>query len=270
MAMEIEKQNRLYASISTGILFLLMMLVIFFIKFYTPIPPFPEHGDGEVGFEVNFGNTDNGSGENYSHDLVQNDHNQNVNTPDQGHNNVSPDKNVITGDDPENHYVKSNPKDHPKSNTPPDQQPDKNLQNAFNNFNDKNTSDGDKDKQGNEGNPNGGDSKNYDGNSPTGTGGTGHDGNGNSKGPKVTLKGRIKLHNPDNITDFSEEGIIYVVITVDKDGKVIAAEVDRSKSINPDYVLCSKARLAAFATRFNASPDGRDAKGSIIFEFSLK
>jgi protein TonB len=267
MEAALEKQNKIYASVSTLLMFILLLLIVFFIKFYTPIPPFPETGIGEIGLEVNFGNTDNGSGTDYSHDL------NNVNNNDQDKKEVTPtdpdnssnDK-VISEDDPNNTYVKNDkPKKDIKKDVTKDQQPDKNVQDAFKNFNDNDHSDGSQDKNGNQGDPNGGDSKSYTGNSPTGNGG-----NGGPGVPKVNLKGRSYLP-PEKITDFSEEGTIVVDIIVDKHGKVTFAEVNRGRSINPNYVLCAKARQAALTTKFNESPDGTlEQKGSITFEFKLK
>lgn len=269
---DLEKQNKIYASVSTLMLLLLLMLIIFFIKFYPPNPPFDKNGGGPIGLEVNFGNTDDGSGTDYSQDLNPTNNKQDQKDQVQSEPNSSPDNNVISEDDPNNAYVKNDkPKKDIKKDVVKDQQPDKNLVNALNNLDDKDHSDGNKDKNGNQGNLNGGNSPNYDGNSPTGVGGDGGPGKFPGKGVNVSLKGRRIYYPPEKITDFSEEGTIVVDIVVDKFGKVTFAEVNRAKSINPNYVLCAKARQAAMTTKFNESPDGTlEQKGSITFEFKLK
>lgn len=268
----IEKENKIYASVSTLLMFLMLLFILFFIKFITPLPPFPETGGGEIGLATNFGTVDEGKGENFTYDEVSDQKDAVPNS------NSDPNDNMITDDSKDNNdFVKTDKNEQPKKDIDKkdkvkDQQPDKNAENAFKNFSDKPNGDGDKDKTGNQGKPEGGDSKNYDGNNKTGEGGDGGPNTGPGKnGPVISLKGRRIHYPPDKITDFTEEGVIVVDIIVNKNGKVISAEANRAKSINPNYVLCAKAQLAAKSTVFNESPDGAlEQKGTITFKFTLK
>src|ERR1051326_6898459 len=115
-AVAIERENKIYASISTLLIFLLIMLIVLFIKFYTPIPPFPE-GSGEQGIEVNFGNTDVGMGEDFSHDVVA----DNSKKDQSSIQNSSPDDNVITDESSDNTYVKTDKKKDHKNNVKTEQ-----------------------------------------------------------------------------------------------------------------------------------------------------
>jgi hypothetical protein len=252
-AIVIEKQNRAYASVGTLVLMGLLLLLIFLITIQAPNPPFEASGtEGpDLTLATNFGITNEGMGDNFQPDqqsqvtppAPQNDH-------------------LITDDSPDNNvHVNSSP--NPNNNHPQDQHPDQNLQNALNNFpNNNNGGDGDHDKPGDQGDPNGGDSHNYNGNAPTGSGGN---------GIEHTLTGRSINVYPPVITNFSEDGIIVVEIVVDKNGKVTFAEVNRAKSTNPTYDLCSYARQQALKTVFTFSDKkGDEQKGTITFKYIRK
>ena len=252
-----EKQERTLAAIITSLLLCLLILIAFYIQFITPIPPF--EASGKDGIEVNFGFDQVGMGNQFSDAPFNPDNSK----PDPKNNTASgtQDEPSLTADDPSNPPVKNNPKPNPvKDNTP---KPDKSLSDAFSNFSNDNpknpNSDGTGNQGGNQGDPKGNDSPNYDG-----TGGGG-------KGYKWDLKGRSMKNAPARIKDFDEEGIIVVEIVVDKMGNVTEAEVNRGKSVNPNYMLCVKARQAALMVKFSPSTDGTlEQKGSITFVFSLQ
>jgi periplasmic protein TonB len=251
-AIAIQRQNKAWASVSTVLLMGLLLLLIFMITIQAPNPPFEESGNPgpELDLATNFGITNEGMGDNF-----QPDQNNQVTPP------APPDDNVITDDSPDNVPIKNDPKN--TNDQPKEPQPDKNLQNAFNNFNDSKGGDGNTDKPGDQGDPNGGDSKNYDGNAPTG--------NGGGNGIVHSLTGRnIKVY-PPVITKFDEDGIIVVEIIVDKNGKVTFAEVNRAKSTNPNFTLCSYARQQALQTTFTFSDKkGDEQKGTITFKYIRK
>jgi TonB family protein len=269
MQATLETRNKTLATIYTAICLAVFMFIIFWINFVTPIPPF--EGSGEPGIEVNFGVTDEGMGTDYSYNTPSNpENNTSRNTDENNDDGESENNEVITSDVNDNNVVvKPDKKKKQEDKKQTEQQPDQNLQNAFNNFNDK-SSDGDKNKNGNQGKPEGGDSKNYNGDNKNGNNGDGDKGKG-GYGYKTNLKGRLLLTPPEKITSFTEESIIVVEIEVDKNGKVVNAEVNRSKSTNPKYDVCAKARQAAMKMKFNASPDGTiEQKGTVTFEFKLE
>src|ERR1043166_2346039 len=159
-AIALERQNRVWASVSTAVLIGLLLLLIFFITIKAPNPPFEASGNADTEFDLatNFGITNEGMGDNF-----QPDKNNVVAPP------TPQDDKVITDDSPDNVYVKSDPKNRDKDH-PKEPQPDKNLQNAFNNFNDQKGGDGNTNTPGDQGDPHGGDPHNYDGNSDHGNG----------------------------------------------------------------------------------------------------
>lgn len=246
--------DRAIAGISTAVLIGILIFIAFYITFITPIPPFEESKN--EGIEVNLGFANEGMGENFS-DAPYNPSNPSPDKSNPDQSNPSPQNNQLTADDPTAPPVKNNPK--PPSNT---QNPDQSVLDAFKNFNNNDptnpNSDGNSDKPNNQGKPDGNDSPNYDG-------------DGGKGKFKWSLKDRKLKSPPEKIKNFEEEGQIVVDIIVDKNGKVIWAEANRSLSINPNYLLCAKARQAAFTTQFNPSPDGTlEQKGTITFVFTLK
>jgi hypothetical protein len=252
-AIALERQNKVWASVSTAVLIGLLLLLIFFITIKAPNPPFEASNTPgpEMTLETNFGITNEGMGDNF-----QPDKNNVISPP------TPQDDKVITDDSPDNNvHVKSDPKN-PDKDHPKDPQPDKNLQNALNNFKDTKGGDGTTNTPGDQGDPNGGDSHNYDGNSDHGKGGPGYD---------YSLSGRTISVKPPVITKFDEDGIIVVEIVVDKSGKVTFAEVNRAKSTNPTFTLCSYARQQAMQTVFNFSTTkGDEQKGTITFKYLHK
>ena len=252
---KVETQDRAIAGSGTAVVVTLLLLLLFWFKIIPPDPPFEPSLKG--GIEVDFGTDPEGMGDQHSMSPYNP---ENASSPNNA--SSSSNDNVITQDDGDTPPVNTNPVTQNPTPTNPDPT-DQNLLNALNNIgNDNptnNNSDGDGNKPGNQGDPNGTNSNNYDG--TPGEGG---------KGLQWSLKGRKMKNPPPNISDFEEEGVIVVDIKVNNKGKVTWAEVNRSKSKNPNYVLCSKARQAAFLTKFNESNDSNEQRGSITFIFTLK
>ena len=268
MEASIDRNHKTYAIGGTLLSLLILLIPIVMVTFKTPLPPFEE--SGLLGIEVNLGFEDEGMGQDYS-DKPFADKN-NPNNPSQkseDNSNPSDNNNVITDDSPDNNVVVKNDKNKNDKKKNDDPKPDQNLLNASNvNFNDGNPkSDGDKNKEGNQGKEDGKiDSKSYTGDSPW---------KGEGKKPGVSLKGRQIQKWPDDIKDFSQKAIVVVDITVDKNGKVIEAKVNNAKSTFGDpqnaSTLRAKARQAAFTTKFNESPDGTpEQKGTITFVFKVQ
>lgn len=265
-----NRQNKFFAGLSTLMLMLLLLILFFFFKLHSPIPPF--EGSGDPGIEVNFGFSDDGMGDVLT-EFTPVSENKNANPTSE--NNPDDANSHLTSDDADAVSIpkEKNIKPKNKNTTPKETEPspDQNLEDAFKNFSDKSGSDGITGKPGNQGKPDGtNNTNNYNGDGPGG-GGPGGPGKGGGKNYKFNLKGRIMKAPPEKISDFNEEAILVVDIVVDKKGKVVFAEVNRAKSVNPNYILSAKARQAALTTKFNESPDGSfEQKGTITFEFKLK
>lgn len=269
MQVSAENKNKYIAMILTVGFHALLFLLLIFIVFVTPIPPFeikpvPEIEIG-LGME-GLGNEDaGGSGK----------HDQDIATSEQATtshvvNNTSP--NILTDESETTVTVKSNPKNKKeiKTETPVVEEPkeSKELLSALAAL---------KNKKQHTGNGEG------DGN--TGGSGTGKNtgvGPGDGKGPGnntpgyngkggYDLKGRMLVKKPDRMTDSQEEGIVVVEIIVDENGKVIKATPGQRGSTTTSSNLYAKARQAAYQAKFNASPEGTtEQRGTYTFVFTLE
>ena len=83
------------------------------------------------------------------------------------------------------------------------------------------------------------------------------------------LSGRKMLTPPPKVTDSKEEGIVIVVITVDKQGNVTEADPTGKGTNTSSAVLKSKARQAALQAKFSTSDKYDSQKGTIIFRFQF-
>ena len=94
---------------------------------------------------------------------------------------------------------------------------------------------------------------------------------GNGSGGNYRLGNRKALSKPKPTYDCNEEGRVFVRISVDKNGIVIAAQAGIKGTTNSASCLLSRAKEAALLTKFN--PDSKaPAKqtGIIIYNFFLK
>ena len=126
---------------------------------------------------------------------------------------------------------------------------------------DKGTSEGTSTKGGNQGSLDG----HPDGNQGTG-GGIGN--NNGSYG--LTLSGRTNVKPPTLNVAHNEIGDIKIKISVDRNGKVIKADYERSGSTITDSYLIGQAKNAALKTTFNADANASETQtGYITFHFKL-
>ena len=96
-----------------------------------------------------------------------------------------------------------------------------------------------------------------------GTGGGGSGGN-------YRLGNRKALSKPKPAYDCNEEGKVYVSISVDKTGKVFAAQAGVKGTTNSASCLLVRAKEAALKTRFNPDNNAPSKQiGTIIYNFSL-
>ena len=119
---------------------------------------------------------------------------------------------------------------------------------------------GNDDKTGDKGNPDGDpNAKSYYGN------GKGLDGDGN-----YLLGGRKALNKEKFVQECNEAGTVVVSIEVDRNGKVIQATAGVRGTTNNSKCLLEPAKRAALATRFNTDAKAPAKQiGKIIYKFSL-
>ena len=107
--------------------------------------------------------------------------------------------------------------------------------------------------------------------SGSGTGGGNGSGNGLGNGSGYSLSGRKALSKPPPVYNCNEEGVVVVQITVDKNGNVVEAKPGARGTTNTASCLASQAKIAAMKTKWEASPTGAEKQvGTIRYNFSLK
>jgi TonB family protein len=261
MTNDIENTDRIIALALTIGFHTLIFLFLFFVIFKTPIPPYPEFGGGS-GLEVNFGNSEQGFGDNKSEQLIP------IETQNISGNNSD---NYITQDNEDNPTISSKKNKTLttsviKINDPVVDQ-SKKLYKKKNNANQ-----GIAGGQGNQGKENGDvNSSNYKGNGGSGGGnGSGNgSGIGDGNGPGTfNLKGRINTYLPKPAYNSDEQGNVVVAITVDQSGKVTKAIAGAKGTTTPDKSLWKQSEQAAYKAKFNPKSDAAiEQKGTITYIF---
>jgi len=259
----------------TVVLHVIILLLLFYVGLSYLDPP-PENG-----IAVNFGTMDTGSGKVQPKEKIKTAPKQTTPEP------VKQQKaeikeEVVTQDTEEapvikkeekkeevKEVVKEIPKEEPKKEVEkkPDPKPDKSTTDALSSLINGPKSDGveeegegDDNKPGDKGDPNGDpNAKSYYGN------GKGLDGDGN-----YLLGGRKALNKKKFVQDCNEAGTVVVSIEVDRNGKVISAIPGVRGTTNNSKCLLEPAKRAALATKFNRD-DKAPCKqiGKIIYRFSL-
>ena len=256
-----EKNNKTIAIIGTIIVHALLLLFFIYYVIITPLPPYKIIPAPEVEVEADFGNNVNGSG-----NVEQNNRGDNPNPV----NNVKSQANLITHqsapiltNDAEDANIKTPHKTSKiakiDTTEAPQQHVSVELANAMNKFSHSKGNpggNGTTDQQGNAGTP--------DGTNPGMSNGTG----GNIQ---FFLKNRRIATKPDISTNSQDQGKVVVLILVDQTGKVIKATPGEKGSTTTSGVLYAKAKEAALATKFNASPDGTpQQQGTMTFVFVIQ
>jgi TonB family protein len=272
-------KDRATAGVITLLIMALLFLFLLLYKIITPNPPFPMAADG--GEEINFGIYNEGTGsvegpaigdatsvvvdkssstKADESEAQEDDYKTGEAVLDKKENNpkIKNNKTVITPTKTKEEIQKEE-----------EDAAAQKLVTSFKNNKDKakGGGDGNSGQAGNEGSP--------DGNPNTdGKGGTGNnpDFNGHGPGTKGTgfsLKGRKILVAPPKITDRTEEGTVYVEITVDKQGNVTKADPNGKGTNTSSQVLKSKARQAALQAKFSPDDKYDEQKGTIVFKFQF-
>ncbi|MBL7885046.1 MAG: energy transducer TonB [Bacteroidia bacterium] len=270
MSTTLENKSRVQASVYSFGIFAFLLILIFFWKIITPIPPFeiPPIIELEIGLGVEgLGNRDaGGSGQNDNDIATSNEASVIPNVSSNA-------ENIIVDDSEPTAVVKTNPKiknnQTNKADAPVvEEKPNTELINALAALKNKNKHDGKGEGDGNTGGSGTGSQQGV------GSGdGTGHGDNTpgyNGKGG-YDLKGRMLVKKPERMTDSEEEGIVIVEIIVNEDGKVIKATPGQRGSTTTDAKLYAKARQAALSAKFNPSPTGvTEQRGTYTFVFTLE
>ncbi|GIV28374.1 MAG: hypothetical protein KatS3mg027_2188 [Bacteroidia bacterium] len=276
-----NKQPNWIALAGSVLSLVLVILLLYFIKLITPIPPFPEIASGG-GMEVNYGIYNEGTGTIEQNNLGEA---TNVVVNEQvAANTESTNEPVYTSDNGE--IVPLNEKNNKievKENTtiihptevkepPKEKTLAEKLAEKFKQQKGSGGGDGNSGNAGNEGEP--------DGNPFThGKGGTGSNpdnvGFGSGKGSGnapfgFDLKGRSLLSHPPLPSDTKEEGVVVVDIKVDKEGNVIEADPNGRGTTTTSPILKAKARQFAVKLKFSPNSQFEEQKGSITIVFSFK
>ncbi len=264
------KHKRKSMTITVLLHLVILFLIIFVIGLKYMDPPL------EKGIAVNFGTTDQGSGNKQPHQPIKsaprNTNPEPVSKPKAEvkeevvtqHNEEAP---VIKNEKPKKEVKETPVKEEPKEVVKPSPKPDKSTTDALSSIingpkrdGTAEGSEGDDNQPGDKGNPNG------DPNAPGYYGtGKGLDGDGN-----YLLGGRKALNKEKYVQDCNEAGTVVVSIEVDRTGRVISATPGVRGTTNNSRCLLEPAKRAALATRFN-SDDKAPAKqiGKIIYRFRL-
>jgi len=276
MQTKTEPLNKVYAMVLTIAVHVGLFFIFLYLMITTPIPPYPEGGGS--GIQVNFGTSENGSGEIQPEDYLPVDlQNNENNTSSSGNNDgetiTQDDENAPVIDDKNNTNKNNktgliNNKKEIKINDP--------VVNPLTLYkkNTKGGSEGETKGSGDQGNPNGTyDSKNHYGNPGDGTGGDGNgdgDGSGDKKGNGISysLKNRNTKTLPKPVYNSKETGKVVVTIKVDKAGNVIKATAGAKGTTTTAQELWKLAEDAAMKSKFNANPNAAEEQfGTITYIF---
>ena len=280
-----QKSDRYYATVITIGFHAMLLLLFIFYKIVTPLPPYPEDGGGNLGMEINFGDSQEGMG------LINPDKLSAAPkvTPPPSR---SQDVPLLTDDSDENYIPEAKktkvkakelkrPDNGPKITKKVDEPV---VDNRAIYPGSKGGSQGKTGKAGNQGQKDGTDpySPLYEGKGGKGgggTSGTGGKGNGTGntigdggKGPgggiQFSLAGRSSLSLPKPAYTSEKSGRVVVDITVDANGNVIKARAGGRGTTVQDAELFRQAEAAAKKARFK--PDNTAAEkqiGTITYNF---
>lgn len=263
-----HKRKSMRITIIIHVILLLLMAFVFGLKYMDP----PLEG----GIAVNFGTTDQGSGNIQPTQPVKSSPKQTT-PPPVSEPEAELKEEVVTQDNEEAPVIKNEKpqkevkevpvKQEPIEEVKPDPKPDKSTTDALSSIINGPKKDGK--AEGGEGNDNQPGDKGDPNGDPNASGyygtGKGLDGDGN-----YLLGGRKALNKQKYVQDCNEAGTVVVSIEVDRNGKVISALPGVRGTTNNSRCLLEPAKRAALATRFN-SDEKAPAKqvGKIIYRFSL-
>lgn len=260
----------------------ILLAFLFLWVIVTPLPPYPD--TGSPGLEVNLGFSEDGMGDIQPEESGEvSESTEQVSSPQvQPPQTPKAAEKLITQTEEEAPNLE-NPKESSENNvaketnSPKEETPKNPRQvNARaiyggNKGKNKGGNEGETGKPGDQGDKDGSRDSRYHG-PGGGKGDTQGDGNGlKGKGISYSLAGRKPQSLPVPVSNLQEEGRVVVEITVDPDGKVIAAKPGVKGSTTTNPKLLEIARKAALDARFSASSDSpEEQKGTITYNFILR
>lgn len=259
-----------------------LLAFLFLWVIVTPLPPYPD--TGSPGLEVNLGFSDDGMGEiqpELSGESSQNTEQEAVSLPQPKLPPRASEK-LITQNEEEAPEAESPKETAVKNETRESSESKEETVNKPRQVNaraiyggkkgqSKGGNEGETGKPGDQGEKDGSRDSKYHG-PGGGKGDTSGEGNGErGKGISYSLSGRKPQSLPVPKSNLQEEGRVVVEITVDPDGKVIAAKPGIKGSTTTNPALLEIARKAALSARFSASGDSpEEQKGTITYNFILR
>lgn len=265
MELSYERNNKLISLITTLAIGAVLFIILLFIEFVTPIPPFEESPMG--GLEVNFGFDATGMGNNNSLDPVASNK-----TKSETVSPITPPINneVLSSDEESNVIIppikkKKKEVKETKEIIKEEPKPDQDLLNALNKVTSNTgtkSGDGNSTVPGNQGDPNGTLNSNVYSDFGGGSGGV----YGKLKGSGRKMIGNVAIYD-----DSQETGIVAVEILVDRNGKIVKAEPVLIGSTTTSSLLWRKAKDGLLnKVLFNKSPSGEEARGTIYINFTVR
>ena len=292
-----DKKKSLILSV---ILYGLLILLLFFIRFWPPanLEEMIGSGGGGGGVSINFGDSDLGSGEN-TQSKVLNVQNQTKQTPAKS----TPQESILSQENSTEETVTIPQKEKPKKTeavvkeTPKPEVVKPKVSNATNDAlsnilkGANKGGDGDDKTAGNKGKSNGsltatgyygtggsgggtgggnGTGNGIGNGSGYGAGSGGGSGGGNGGGSDYSLGNRKALSKPAPKYTCNESGKVVVEVSVDRNGNTINAVAGVKGTTNTAKCLSDQARIAAMNTKWAASPDAPVKQtGKIVYNFNL-
>lgn len=253
-----ERKSQIAAILGTIVFHALLIMVLLFMAFRTPLPL-----PGEEGVEVNLGYSDDGMGDLQPEEAaIMNNTSPSQPTP-------SDDEAAVTENNEETPSIekinkkiaKETPKPivtKPQPDVPKEPSVNQNaLYKGKNSQSKTGGSQGITGKPGDQGNPNGTPgSPNYLG------------GGGKGNGIDFDLGGRGAVSLPKPVYNSLEQGTIVVTIKVDRLGNVVSAQAGARGTTITEIGLRQQAEIAARKTKFVAKPDApEEQRGTITYRF---
>lgn len=249
--MENNKKDKWIAAGGTTLVMGLVLLALFFMAFRTPLPL-----PGEEGVEVDLGMMNQGMGE------VQPETPAIPQAATPTPTTSKSEDELVTQDSEEVPSIEPKKNTKPKETKPAEPtQPKVNQKALFKGSNNSQQggSEGITGQPGDQGNPNGlAGIKQYDG----------QGGKGNGAGYDLGGRGAKSLSKPKD--DFSEEGIIVVDIWVNREGKVVRAEISNKGTTLINNTMREKAKESALRSTFAADQNAPEQQhGTITYTFII-
>jgi outer membrane biosynthesis protein TonB len=290
MAALTELSNKKKSIVLTSLLFALLFLLFYLLKISNNTPiSLLEGGGGGGEVAVNFGDSELGSGNNFTSEEAVTTA---ATTPEE-----SLDDEILTQENTAETAIipETQTADKPKKVTEPkpvvksDPKPSKSTADALSSMlNGSNSGDGNDKTAGNKGKNNGDkNARGYNGGGGSGTGGGGGNGSGQGIGTgsgygsgsgsgsgngngNYQLGNRKALNKPKPNYTCNEQGVVVVQISVDQNGTVIAANPGVRGTTNAAKCLLDQAKIAAMNTKWQADPAAPSKQvGKIIYSFNL-